>query len=101
MNKCLQMSFCICNSIGRSEIWDIFTSCSKNGNFAVIATTSGNYPKTSLLPVLSQINTIASLFKVKIFKLTSTMSRGFLQLMARHDRSGLTYFVYRVEADPR
>ena len=53
-----------------------FTSCSENGNeiargatecyFAVIATTRGIYPKISLLPVLSQINTIASFFKVKI-----------------------------------
>ena len=41
------------------------SSCSENGseiarecNFAVIATTSGIYPKISLLPVLSQINTI-------------------------------------------
>ena len=51
-------------------------SCSENGNeiargaaecyFAVIATTSGIYPKISLLPVLSQINTIASFVKVKI-----------------------------------
>ena len=63
-----------CNIMGRSEI--NFTSCSENGNeiargaaecyFAVIATTSGIYPKTSLLPVLSQINTIASFVKVKI-----------------------------------
>ena len=53
-----------------------FTSCSENGNeiargaaecyFAVIATTSGIYPKISLLLVLSQINTIASFIKVKI-----------------------------------
>ena len=53
-----------------------FTSCSENGNeiergtaecyFAVIATTSGIYPKISLLPMLSQINTIASFVKVKI-----------------------------------
>ena len=50
-----------------------FTSCSENGNeitrgaaecyFAVIATTSGIYPKTSLLPVLSQVNTTASFVK--------------------------------------
>ena len=49
-------------------------SCSENGNeiargvaecyFAVIATTSRIYPKISLLPVLSQINTIASFVKV-------------------------------------
>ena len=53
-----------------------FTSCSEDGNetargaaefyFAVIAKTSGIYPKISLLPVLSQINTIASFVKVKI-----------------------------------
>ena len=43
-----------------------FTSCSENGNFVVIATISGLYPKISLLPVLSQINTIASFVKVKI-----------------------------------
>ena len=53
-----------------------FTSCSKNGNeiargiaecyFAVIVTTSGIYPKISLLPVLTQINTIASFVKFKI-----------------------------------
>ena len=54
-----------------------FTSCSENGNeiaqgaaecyFAVIASTSGIYPKISLLTMLSQINTKASLIKVKIF----------------------------------
>ena len=53
-----------------------FTSCSENGNeisrgaaecyFAVIATTNGIYPKISLQPVLSQINTIASFVKVKV-----------------------------------
>ena len=53
-----------------------FTSGSENGNeiargaaecyFAVITRTSGIYPKISLLPVLSQINTIASVVKVKI-----------------------------------
>ena len=53
-----------------------FMSCIENGNeiargaaecyFAVIATTSGIYPKISLLPVLSQINTIAFFVKVKI-----------------------------------
>ena len=60
---------CICTSTGRSEIWENFTSCSENGAdcyFAVIATASGIYPKISLLPVLSQINTIASFVKVKI-----------------------------------
>ena len=55
-----------------------FTSCSENGNeiaqvaaecnFAVIATTSGIYPKISLLLVLSQISTVASFVN---FKLTS------------------------------
>ena len=53
-----------------------FTSCSENGNeiargaaecyFVVIAKTSGIYHKISLLPVLSQINTIASFVNVKI-----------------------------------
>ena len=43
-----------------------FMSCSENGEFAVIATMSGIYTKISLLPVLSQINTIAYFFKVKI-----------------------------------
>ena len=72
-----------------------FTSCSEDGNeiargaaecyFAIIATTSGIYPKISLLPMLSQINTIA--FFV------------FLLLPASHDGSGLTFFVHRVEAD--
>ena len=82
----------------------INTSCSENGNkiargtaecyFAVIATTSGIYPKISLLPVLSQINTIASFVKVKIliFKLASTMSSDFLLLSASHDGIGLTFF---------
>ena len=46
-----------------------FTSCSENGNFAIIATMSGIYPKFSLLLVLSQINSIASF--VKMFKLAS------------------------------
>ena len=89
-----------------------FTSCSKNGNeiargiaeyyFAVIATTSGIYPKISLLPVLSQINTIASFVKVKISDFQTrfhTMSSGFLLLPASHDGSGLTFFVHRAEAD--
>ena len=50
-------------------------SCSENGNeiargaaecyFAVIAT-SGIYPKVSLLPALSQLNTMTSFVKVKI-----------------------------------
>ena len=69
--------------------------------FAAIATTSGIYPKISLLPVLSQINTIASFLNSKdlIFKLASTMSSGFLLLPASHDGSGLTFFVHRAEAD--
>ena len=88
-----------------------FTSCSENGieiaqgaaecYFAVIATTSGICPKILLLPVLSQINTIASFVKVKymIFKLASTMSSVFLLLPMSHDGSGLTFFVHRAEAD--
>ena len=53
-----------------------FTGCSENGieiargvaecYSAVIASTSGIYPKIHSLPVLSQINTIASFVKVKI-----------------------------------
>ena len=43
-----------------------FMSCRENGNFAVLATMSGIYPKISLLPVLPQINAIASFIKVKI-----------------------------------
>ena len=64
------------HSMGRSKNWDKFTSCSENGNeiaggaaecnFIVIATMSGIYRKSSLLPVLSQINTIASFIKVII-----------------------------------
>ena len=83
-----------------------FTSCSENENgneiaqgaaecyFAVIATTSGTYPKISLLPVLLQINTIASFIKVKIsyFKLSSTMSSGLLLLLVSHDDSGADLF---------
>ena len=48
-------------------------SLSENGNFAIIVTTSGVYPKISLLPVLSQINKLLSLkSKYLIFKLAST-----------------------------
>ena len=56
-----------------------FTSCSENGNFFIIATTIGIYPKLSLLPVLSQINTISSFVKVIIsdFQLASMMSMLF------------------------
>ena len=82
-----------------------FTSCSENGNFVVIATISGLYPKISLLPVLSQINTTASFVKVKISD-ASMMSSGFTALLTptRHaikveNRSGLTFFVHRAEAD--
>ena len=43
---------------------------------------SGIHPKISLLPMLSQINTIASNVKVTILilRLASTMSSGFLLL---------------------
>ena len=41
-------------------------SCSESGNFAILATMSVIYPKISLLPVLSQINTIAYFVKVKV-----------------------------------
>ena len=53
-----------------------FTSCSENDKdiargaakcyFAIIATTSGIYPKISLLPVLSKFNSIAYFDEVKI-----------------------------------
>ena len=95
-----------------------FTSCSENGNeitrgaaecnFVVITTTSGIYPKISLLLALSQINTIASFVKVKISDIQTrfTMSSGFFALLtpARHDvkaenRSGLTFFVHRADTD--
>ena len=79
-----------------------FTSCSENGNeiarsvaecyFAVISTMSGIYPKFSLLPVLSQINTIASFVKDLIFKVASTMNSGYLLLQASHDGRGLIFF---------
>ena len=65
-----------------------FTNCRENGNFGVLATTSGIYHKISLLLVLSQINTIASFDKVKIsdFQTCFTMSCGFFALLtpARH-----------------
>ena len=57
--------FSICNSMGRSEIRDKFHELSDN--FAILATTSGIYPKISLPVVLSQIKIIASFVKVKIF----------------------------------
>ena len=75
-----------------------FTSCSENGNgiargaaecyFAVIATTSGIYPKISLLPVIL-ILYLASFVKSKylIFKLASTMSSALLLLPASHNSS--------------
>ena len=53
-----------------------FKSCSENDNdiargaakwyFAVITTTSGIYPKISLLPVVSKFNSIAYFDEVKI-----------------------------------
>ena len=79
-------------------------SCSENGNFAINATTSGIYPKISILLVLSQI----SFVKVKrsVFQTRFMMSSGFFALLtlARHavkveNRSGLTFFVHRAEAD--
>ena len=63
------------------KFWINFTGCSENDNFAVIATTR-NLSQISLLPVLSQITTIASFVKVNIlvFKLASMMNSGFLLL---------------------
>ena len=74
-------------------------------NFAVIAITSGTYPKISLLPVLSQFNTIASFVKVKISDFQTCFHDEYaLPTPARHavkveNRSGLTFFVHRAEAD--
>ena len=53
------------------------------------------------LPVLSQINTIASSLKSKylISKVASTISNGFLLLPASYDGSGLAFFVHRAWAD--
>ena len=82
-----------------------FTSCCENDNeiargaakcyFAVIATTSGIYPKISLLPVLSKFNSILILMKSRyvIFNLASTMSSGFLLLPASRDGSCGSPFV--------
>ena len=71
-----------------------FTSYSENGN--VMATMSGIYPKISLLPVLSHINTIASVVKVKISDFqTHFHSEYALPTPARHavkvENSGLTF----------
>ena len=65
------------------KFWIDFSSCSENGNFAVIATMSGIYPKISLLLVLSQINTIGSFIKVKIsdFQTRFMMSSGSFGLL--------------------
>ena len=71
-----------------------FTSYSGNSNFAVIAKTSGIYPKISLLQVLSQINTIT---KVKISDFQTHFHNEYaLPTPARHtvkveNRSGLTF----------
>ena len=67
--------------------------CSENGNFAVIATTSGIYPKISILPVLSQINTIDSFVKVKISDFQNRFHDEYaLPTPARHEnRSKLTF----------
>ena len=75
-----------------------FTSCSEHGNeiargaaecyFAVIATMSGIYPK--IYSCLFYHNLILK-SKCLIFKLTSTMSSGFLLLPASHDGSRLFF----------
>ena len=61
-------------------------SCSENGNFAVIATMSESYPKISLLPVLSQISNITSLFIVKISEFQTHLQWA-------------DFFLHRAEAD--
>ena len=87
-----------------------FTSCSENGNeiargaaecyFAVIAITSGIYPKISLLPVLSQINTIASFVKVKISETRFHNEYWLLAAPGESRRQRADYFfVHREEAD--
>ena len=43
-----------------------FTSCTGNGNFAIIATTSGIYPKKVTHAIAITINTMTSLVIVKI-----------------------------------
>ena len=68
---------CICNSKGGVKFGIHFTSCRENGseitrgaaecNFTILATTSGIYPKISLLLVLSQINTKFLLLKSKYY----------------------------------
>ena len=91
---------CMCNIQSRSEIWAKFHVVVRMAvklhsalcNFAIIATTSGIYPKISLLPVLSQINTIASFLKVKI---SDFQTRGFLllfKLRQLRTGAGLTFF---------
>ena len=81
------------------------TISSENSNFAIIATVSGIYPKISLLPVLSQINTKASFVKVKISNFQTRFNDEYvLPTSARHavkveNRSRLTFFVHRAEAD--
>ena len=72
-----------------------FMSCSENGKFAVIATTSGIYPKILLLPVLSQINTIVSFVKVKISCFHTRFHNELwflLLLLPSHNGSGLSFF---------
>ena len=78
-----------------------FTSCSENGNFAII-TTSGIYPKISLMPVISQINTTAYFVKVKISDFQTRFHDDCALLTpARHAVSWkrADSFVHRVEAD--
>ena len=63
-----------------------FTSCSRNRNeiargaaeccIAIIATMSGIYPPVSLLPELSQINTITSFVKIKISDIQTSFHNG-------------------------
>ena len=61
-----------------------FTSCSENGNFDII-TTSGIYPKITLMTVLTQINTTASFVKVKISDFQTRFHNDYALLTpARH-----------------
>ena len=91
--------------IARARMKLNFTSCSENGNCSIIATTSGIYPKLSLLPVLSQINIIASFIKVIIPDFQTRFNDEYALPTWRgttvkvDNRSRLTFFVHRAEAD--
>ena len=107
-----------------------FTSCSKNGYFAVIATMSENFTSASAITKASFANTLNTtplkwrgfVYPIALrailvtqqrntllksdFQTCFMMSSGFFALLtlARHavkveNRSGLTFFVHRAEAN--